>query len=43
MKLRLPGEFLSLFRIRFGLVSVLAKPGARPNWYRPERDWVDTV
>ncbi len=43
MKLRLPGEFLFLFLIRFGLVSVLAKLGARANWYRLERDWVDTV
>lgn len=41
MKLRLPGEFLFLFRIRFGLMSVLAKLGARANWYRLERDWVD--
>lgn len=41
MKLRLPGEFLFLFRIRFGLMSVLAKLGARANWYQLERDWVD--
>ena len=43
MKLRLPGEFLFLFRIRFGLMSVLAKLGARANWYQLERDWVDTL
>jgi len=42
MKLRLPGEFLFLFRIRFGLMSVLAKLGARANWYQLERSWVDT-
>ena len=41
MKLRLPGEFLFLFRIRFGLMSVLAKLEARANWYRLERSWVD--
>ena len=37
MKLSLPGEFLFLFRIRFGLMSVLAKLGTRANWYRLER------
>jgi predicted unusual protein kinase regulating ubiquinone biosynthesis (AarF/ABC1/UbiB family) len=37
LKLRLPGEFLFLFRIRFGLMSVLAQLGARANWYRLER------
>jgi predicted unusual protein kinase regulating ubiquinone biosynthesis (AarF/ABC1/UbiB family) len=40
MKLSLPGEFLFLFRIRFGLMSVLARLGARANWYRLERDMV---
>lgn len=40
MKLKLPGEFLFLFRIRFGLMSVLARLGARANWYRLERRWV---
>ncbi len=40
MKLRLPGEFLFLFRIRFGLMSVLARLGARANWYRLERELV---
>jgi predicted unusual protein kinase regulating ubiquinone biosynthesis (AarF/ABC1/UbiB family) len=38
MKLTLPGEFLFLFRIRFGLMSVLARLGARANWYRLERE-----
>lgn len=37
LKLTLPGEFLFLFRIRFGLMSVLAQLGARANWYRLER------
>jgi predicted unusual protein kinase regulating ubiquinone biosynthesis (AarF/ABC1/UbiB family) len=37
MKLRLPGEFLFLFRIRFGLMSVLARLGARANWFQLER------
>jgi len=40
MKLSLPGEFLFLFRIRFGLMSVLARLGARANWYRLERELV---
>jgi len=39
MKLRLPGEFLFLLRIRFGVMSVLARLGARANWYRIERDF----
>ncbi|MGB8331478.1 MAG: AarF/ABC1/UbiB kinase family protein [Polyangiales bacterium] len=39
MRLHLPGEFLFLFRIRFGLLSILAKLGARANWYRLERQW----
>ncbi len=37
MKLTLPGEFVFLFRIRFGLLSVLARLGARANWYRLEQ------
>ena len=41
MKLTLPGEFLFLFRIRFGLLSVLARLGARANWYRLERGFID--
>jgi predicted unusual protein kinase regulating ubiquinone biosynthesis (AarF/ABC1/UbiB family) len=35
--LPLPGEFLFLFRIRFGLMSVLARLGARANWFQLER------
>ena len=40
MRLSLPAEFLFLFRIRFGLMSVLARLGARANWYRLEERWV---
>jgi predicted unusual protein kinase regulating ubiquinone biosynthesis (AarF/ABC1/UbiB family) len=36
LQLALPGEFLFLLRIRFGLMSVLARLGARANWYRLE-------
>ncbi len=41
MKLGVPGEFLFLFRIRFGLMSVLARLGARANWYRLEESYLD--
>ena len=41
LKLTLPGEFVFLFRIRFGLMSILARLGARANWYRLERGYVD--
>jgi hypothetical protein len=37
LQLRLPGEFLFILRIRFGVMSVLARLGARANWYRLER------
>jgi predicted unusual protein kinase regulating ubiquinone biosynthesis (AarF/ABC1/UbiB family) len=37
INLNLPREFLFLFRIRFGLLSVLARLGARANWYRLEQ------
>lgn len=40
VKLTLPGEFLFLFRIRFGLMSVLARLGARANWFRLEARFV---
>jgi predicted unusual protein kinase regulating ubiquinone biosynthesis (AarF/ABC1/UbiB family) len=42
LKLTLPGEFVFLFRIRFGLMSILARLGARANWYRLERGYVDS-
>ncbi len=41
MKFTLPGEFLFLFRIRFGLMSVLARLKARANWYRLEQGFVE--
>jgi predicted unusual protein kinase regulating ubiquinone biosynthesis (AarF/ABC1/UbiB family) len=39
-RFNLPGEFLFLLRIRFGLMSVLSRLGARANWYRLERQYV---
>ena len=41
MKFTLPGEFLFLFRIRFGLMSVLSRLGSMANWYRVERQYVE--
>lgn len=41
MRLGVPGEFLFLFRIRFGLMSVLARLGAEANWYRLEQGYLD--
>ena len=41
LKLHLPGEFLFIFRIRFGVMSVLARLGARANWYHLERQLVE--
>jgi hypothetical protein len=41
MKFTLPGEFMFLFRIRFGLMSVLSRLGARANWYRLEKSYVE--
>ena len=41
MKFALPGEFTFLFRIRFGLMSVLARLGTEANWYRLEKQYVD--
>jgi predicted unusual protein kinase regulating ubiquinone biosynthesis (AarF/ABC1/UbiB family) len=41
LKLHLPGEFLFILRIRFGVMSVLAKLGARANWYRLERRFAE--
>lgn len=37
LKLHLPGEILFVLRIRFGVMSVLARLGSRANWYRLER------
>ena len=41
MKFALPGEFTFLFRIRFGLMSVLSRLGAEVNWHRLEKQYVD--
>src|SRR4029453_3187275 len=37
LKLRMPREMMFLIRIRFGVMSVLSRLGARANWYRLER------
>jgi predicted unusual protein kinase regulating ubiquinone biosynthesis (AarF/ABC1/UbiB family) len=42
LKLQLPGELLFIFRIRFGLMSVLARLRARANWYRIEEGFAHT-
>ena len=39
LRLQFPGEMLFVFRIRFGLMSVLARLGARANWCRLERQY----
>jgi len=41
LKLHLPGEFLFVLRIRFGVMSVLAELGARANWYDLERRFAE--
>jgi predicted unusual protein kinase regulating ubiquinone biosynthesis (AarF/ABC1/UbiB family) len=38
-QLNLPGEFLFLFRIKFGLHAVLARIGAEANWSKLEEKW----
>jgi predicted unusual protein kinase regulating ubiquinone biosynthesis (AarF/ABC1/UbiB family) len=43
LKLTLPAEFLFLLRIRYGLMSVLARLGARANWYQLERRYVTSA
>jgi predicted unusual protein kinase regulating ubiquinone biosynthesis (AarF/ABC1/UbiB family) len=43
LKLHLPGEFLFIIRIRFGVMSVLAKLGARANWHRLERRFAESA
>lgn len=39
LKISIPGEFLFLFRIRFGLMSILAKLESAANWYQLEREY----
>ena len=41
IKFSLPGEFLFLFRIRFGLMSVLSRLGAKANWYQLEKTYIE--
>lgn len=40
-RLRLPGRLMFLFRIRFGLYSVLARLGARCDWSALERGFAE--
>jgi predicted unusual protein kinase regulating ubiquinone biosynthesis (AarF/ABC1/UbiB family) len=42
LKLHLPGEFLFMIRIRFGVMSVLAQLGARANWHQLERRFTES-
>jgi predicted unusual protein kinase regulating ubiquinone biosynthesis (AarF/ABC1/UbiB family) len=42
LKLHLPGEFLFIIRIRFGVMSVLAQLGARANWHQLERRFTES-
>lgn len=39
--LSLPGEFLFLMRLRLGVTAVLARLGARANWYRSEQEYLE--
>jgi hypothetical protein len=39
VKLSLPGRFLFLFRLRFGLYAVLARLGAVADWGALESQW----
>lgn len=43
MKLRLPAEMLFLFRLRFGLFSVLHQLGAEADWAALERGWAEPL
>jgi predicted unusual protein kinase regulating ubiquinone biosynthesis (AarF/ABC1/UbiB family) len=43
LKLHLPGEFVFILRIRFGVMSVLAQLGARANWYQLERRYTENM
>lgn len=43
MRISLPPAFLYLFRIRFGLVSVLARVGAEANWGELEARYADAA
>lgn len=41
LRLHIPGEMLFVFRIRFGLMSVLGRLGARANWCRLEQGYAE--
>lgn len=43
MRLRLPGQLLFLFRIRFGLYAVLARVGAVADWRAAEGALTDAI
>lgn len=43
MRLRLPPEMLFLFRLRFGLFSVLHPLGAEADWAALERSWAEPL
>lgn len=43
MRLRLPPEMLFLFRLRFGLFSVLHQLGAEADWAALERGWAEPL
>jgi predicted unusual protein kinase regulating ubiquinone biosynthesis (AarF/ABC1/UbiB family) len=42
LRLSLPGEFLFLLRIRYGVMSILARLGSRANWFRLEESFLAT-
>jgi predicted unusual protein kinase regulating ubiquinone biosynthesis (AarF/ABC1/UbiB family) len=42
LKLHLSAELLFMLRIRFGVMSVLGRLGARANWYRLERQLTES-
>jgi hypothetical protein len=43
LKLNLPGQLMFTLRIRFGVMSVLARLGACANWYQLERRFTEDV
>ncbi len=43
MKLKLPGRLLFLFRLRFGVCSVIAQLGAEADWCALESEWAEAV
>jgi hypothetical protein len=42
-KLKLPGKFIFLFRLRFGLYAVLAQLGATADWAAIESEWAEAL